>query len=149
MILSGDVRAATLELTGAQIDTLFGTPVTIVAAPGAGLVVVPIQVVARLVRGTVAWSNSRNLQIQYDGDTTNLIANVTILFANGGGSTLDQLFHASRATNYSGANNFNPSNTPVEVTIQTGDISLGSASDRLRRQARRSTCSRTRASCRN
>jgi hypothetical protein len=131
-LLDADVRVATLTLTQSQIDTLFATPVEIVPAPGAGLIVKPIAVCCRLQRGTVAWSNSRNLQIQWTGNTANLVQAVSILFANGPGATLDQFFAAAAVATLTGTNNVDVSNRALEVTIQTGDISGGNAGDTLK-----------------
>lgn len=43
---------ADVNLTSAQILTLLGTPVTLVAAPGAGLMLVPQLVIIRIAGGT-------------------------------------------------------------------------------------------------
>lgn len=131
-LLSSDIKVATLTLTNAQLLALFATPVTLVAAPGTGKVIVPLAVHARLQRGTIAYSASRNLQIQWSGDTTNLIQTISILFANGGGASLDQFFTAARASTVTGTNNFDPSNRAIQVTIQTGAITLGQAADTLK-----------------
>lgn len=123
-VLGSEIRVATLTLDNADIDALFGTPVTIVAAPGAGLVAVPLAVAVRMTKSAGTWSASRNLQVQYDGTTANLIQNITILLAQ---AQTEQLYLAARVSTYTGANNFNPSNTAIEVTLQTGDVSGGPA----------------------
>lgn len=129
--MTADLRAARLDLTNAQLVVLFATPVELIPAPGAGLVSVPLMAVARLVRGTTAYDASRNLVLNYATDTINLLGAVTILFANSPGGVLDQLFHVRRSTSYTGANNFNPSNRAINVTLDA-DISLGGVNDLLR-----------------
>jgi len=129
--MTGDVRAATLDLTNAQLIALFGTPVEMIPAAGAGTVIVPIAVVARLVRGTTAYSASTNLILVYATDATTLNNTISVLFANGPGGVLDQLFHGRRATTYTGPNNFNPSNRAVNITLAV-DINAGGADDLLR-----------------
>ena len=130
-ILSAKVKVATLTLTAAQLDTLFATPVQIIPAPGAGKVAVVISAHCRLQRGTTAYT-SRNLQIQWTGLTTNLIQTISILFANGPGSALDQFFSAARASTLTLTAGVDPSNRAVEVTVQTGDIGAVAGSDTLK-----------------
>jgi hypothetical protein len=131
-LVNSDLFVATLELNATQIDTLFGTPVEFVPAPGAGLLAIPVHVVARLTRGTTAWNNSRNLLIHYNGDTSNLVQLVSVPFAASNGSTLDQFLQAARTGSHTPSNNFNPSNRAIMAAIATGDIGGGSADTILR-----------------
>jgi len=52
-----DLRRAEISLTSAQILALNGTPVQVVAAPGAGLRIVPYLSVVHFYGGTVAYTN--------------------------------------------------------------------------------------------
>jgi len=131
MIVSGDLRREAVELTNAQLIILAATPVEIIPAPGAGLVAVPLQLIARLTRGTTAYSANRDLRLEYVGSATNLIQTLSILFADGAAATRDQIFHALRASSFSGGAAFNPSNLAIELTLSS-DINNGNASDLLR-----------------
>ncbi len=131
--MTADLRAAKRDFTNAELLTLFATPVEMIPAAGTGTVIVPIAAVARLVRGTVAYSTSTNVFLVYQTDTINLLVagSLPVLFANSPGGVLDQLFHSTRVNTYTGTNNFNPSNRAVMATL-AADLNLGSASDILR-----------------
>lgn len=45
-------------LTSAQILTLLGTPVILVAAPGVGFQIVPLQIIIRFIGGSIAYTNA-------------------------------------------------------------------------------------------
>lgn len=51
----GLVQAVTVPLTSAQIKDLQSTPVTILAAPGAGKMIAPVEVALNYTYGTVAY----------------------------------------------------------------------------------------------
>lgn len=67
-----DVRTAVVTLTHAQVGGLGTTPVALVAAPGAGLVVVPVSV-ALSTDFTAGVYNDPTLRVRYAGDTTDLV----------------------------------------------------------------------------
>jgi hypothetical protein len=53
-----DIRRASIDLTAAQILLLLGTPITLVAAPGVGFQIVPLNVIVHFFGGTVAFTNA-------------------------------------------------------------------------------------------
>ena len=131
MIVSGDLRISdTLALTNTQLLILAATPVEIIPAPGAGLVVVPLHMAVRFVRGTVAYNSNRGLRLEYTSSTTNLVQAVTISFADGGGAARDQYYNVQRLLTAAFADDFNPSNRALEVLLD-GDINNGNAADLL------------------
>ena len=59
-------QVATVTLTAAQVKTLFASPVTLVAAPGAGKAVIVERVIGKSVGATAAFDASTNtLRIGY------------------------------------------------------------------------------------
>ena len=130
-VLSARVKVATLTISGTELIAIFGTPLTIVPAPGAGKIAVPITAHCRLQRGTTAYSASENLTIKWSGIATNLIQSVTILLANGPGGVLDQFFNAARLSTLTLTAGVDPSNRAIQVSLQN-DVNAGSASDTLK-----------------
>jgi hypothetical protein len=120
-----EIRVATLTLDATDIDALFATPITIVDAPGAGLVAVPLAIVPRLQKSASTWNASRNLVVRYNGDTTNLIQTGTTILL--GQAHTDQLYSAACVSTHTPSNNFNPANKALEVTWETGDVGGGPA----------------------
>lgn len=52
---SNSIQSVTVPLTANQINHLFSAPVTLIATPGAGKMIVPLQVITFLHSGTVAF----------------------------------------------------------------------------------------------
>ena len=123
-----DIGFVTLDVT--DIDTLFATPVTLVAAPGAGIALVPLTMTARRTQSTGVWSAVRALQVQYSGDTTQLSRAMSFFWTSVG--TRDEFGSELLLQTLSGANNFDPSNKALELTFTVGDMTPG-ASDTLLR----------------
>jgi hypothetical protein len=76
-ITNGTVFTRNLELTTAQLDALFVTPIQIVAAPGPGRIVVPVAchtIVVRVAAGWAPWSAGGNLIPVYAGETSTIMA---------------------------------------------------------------------------
>lgn len=62
------VYSATLNLTNAQIKSLFTVPITIVPAPGAGKVITVFSIMTKFIYGgTNAFTGGGNLNIRYTG----------------------------------------------------------------------------------
>ena len=67
--LAGDyLRKATVTLSSADILDLHNTGVTLVAAPGAGKVVVPSRITTFLTFGTVAYTFAGDVAVSYNFD---------------------------------------------------------------------------------
>ena len=93
-VLIGDyLRKATVTLSSAQILDLHNTPITLVAAPGAGKFVVPHEVVAYYSFGTIAYTASGEAPtIRWGGSVSAGDAIMTTSRLTG---TVDAIDHAS------------------------------------------------------
>lgn len=70
-------------LTAAETKALFTTPISLVAAPGAGLVAFPIEIVAKNVFGTAAYTGGNALEFRYtDASGTKVTADIASTFIN-------------------------------------------------------------------
>lgn len=65
---------AQATLLAAAITTLHSVPVTVVAAPGAGITLVPLAVIFQFKYGTVQFSAGGAVSLVYHGATTNLLS---------------------------------------------------------------------------
>jgi len=63
--LYGGLGKQVLALTATQVKNLYTTPLAIVPAPGAGKVTSVVEVVAKYVFGTTAFTGSNNLEFRY------------------------------------------------------------------------------------
>lgn len=63
----GVCAAATVTLSSANLLALNATPIDLVAAPGAGKILVPIRVTLEHIFNTTGYAVSGNLQLQYNG----------------------------------------------------------------------------------
>ena len=63
----------TFSLTSSQIKNLHATPISVIAAPGSGKVIIPIQYMVKFIYGgnnAFVASASQTLTLQYGSDTT-------------------------------------------------------------------------------
>lgn len=67
------------SITSAQIKALNTTPITVVAAQGAGYAIQPLSVLFHYIYSTAAYATNTNLQLWYNGYTNNLITSNTVL----------------------------------------------------------------------
>lgn len=66
----------TTAIASAALLTLNGTPVTLVAAPGAGLVIVPVSVTGSLTFVTAGYTNAGTLSVGWNGANGLTVTNV-------------------------------------------------------------------------
>lgn len=69
----GFVQLAEVTVTSAQLLALRATPKTIVAAPGAGKMIVPLQMVAIADNGTAYVVGTNDLALRYKDETGDII----------------------------------------------------------------------------
>ena len=91
----GGLSVARVSLTAANLLAMNGAPVSVLAAPGSGKVIVPILVVFIMKRTATAYANGGTIQFQYH-TTTSSVAHAgtlpaTVLTAAGAGTTINLL----------------------------------------------------------
>ena len=114
--LGSPVQLAELTLSTAQIDTLNATPVQIVAAPGAGIVRIPVWVAMRLTKSNGAWSAGPVFNLQYVGNNTDLtggwVSNLNVV----GTGPLVAINPVTTQT-FSIGGGFDPTNVALEIVL--------------------------------
>ncbi len=76
----GGVKTASVTLTSAQIKACRATPITLVAAPGSGSVIVPIVVTAKFnYAGTNVFTNGMNINLRYTNTTGQSVVNSAVI----------------------------------------------------------------------
>jgi hypothetical protein len=64
-LIMSEIATKKTSLTAAQIKALYATPLSLVAAPGAGKIIVPIEIFAKYTFGTTAFTGSNALEFRY------------------------------------------------------------------------------------
>lgn len=111
---SSDIILVRRVLTEAEIESINSSPITLVAAQGADKIIVPIFWSVEL-NLTVAYSSSPSMQIQYAGDTNNLLQNTILLSLT---ATLAKKYGFSDAVNtlvFGNYGAFDPRNKAVQL----------------------------------
>ena len=130
--LIGTYQYATITLTSAQILALNTTPITLVAAPGAGKAIVPSKVYCRLNYNTTAYATSTVLIIKHNGAIDNSFRHNNILTSTiniidefysefGGMSTTSStkiLENASLIIRPSAASNPTTGNSTIDLLVE-------------------------------
>lgn len=102
-------------LTEAEIESINTSPIQLVAAQGANKIIVPIFWSIEL-NLTVAYTSSPSMQLQYAGDTSNLLQNTILLSLT---ATLAKKYGFSDAVNtliFGNYGTFDPRNKDVQLT---------------------------------
>lgn len=82
------IRTASVTVATASVLTLNGTPVTLVAAPGAGKIVLIEEITAKLVFNSVAYTGSNALEFRYtNGSGAKVTADLAAAFINSASGT--------------------------------------------------------------
>jgi hypothetical protein len=81
-------QVATVTLTAAQIKALFTTPIALVAAPGAGKVIVVDRIFGETLGATAAFTGANALEFRYtNGSGTKVTADLPASFINAADAT--------------------------------------------------------------
>jgi hypothetical protein len=119
---------ASLSLTSAEILTLNTTPITIVAAPGAGKYIEVISATGEYTFITAAYTANTVLQLINTGATNPIAINQAILT---GTVNLIYQFNVAASTTQVTATQI-LTNTALQVKVQTGNPSLGSGTVKIK-----------------
>jgi hypothetical protein len=107
-----------------QLDTLNATPIQVV--PSSGGILLPVVVTARFIRsGASAWTAAPQLQIVFEGSTTNLVQALSIDGFTAAGATIDKHYCMLRANTFSGTAGVNYKNVPLMARL-SADTNPGS-----------------------
>lgn len=117
---SGDILVARLSITEAQLEALGTTPLDVIAAQGAGKIVVPIYCMAT-TKITTAYGNTPTLRIRYTGNATSLLGTPTLFL-----HILGSGYHRCTipATDLL-SGTFDPANKAVQVSLDTNPSGAG------------------------
>lgn len=108
------VQTAKVSVSSAEIIALNGTPKQLVAAPGAGKILVPVSVAYKFTFGSVAYTTNLNLRLRM-GFT--LTQNAGILGLSGNAYAMQPLA--------GGVVSADVSNTAINLDVATGNPAAG------------------------
>jgi hypothetical protein len=121
------VRIANVTLSAANIMSMFGTPIDVIAAPGAGKLIVIENVTGFFDYGGTAFLNGGEVRLQYNTKTDKLTEQP--LFDTGPmRGTADFVRVANKAAI---STEVYPPNEPVEITNATGAFDTGNSVIRM------------------
>lgn len=124
--LASPIKMVQTNITDAQIRALGGTPITIIPAPGAGLVAVPMSITIEKDASAGVYVGNPSLVVRYSGIGTNLTnAAYALTFT----STTDA--NATHTASYD-LLNATPSNTAVVLTHTAAEMTGGNSANTLR-----------------
>ena len=72
------LKIATVSLSSAQILALYTTPIDLVAAPGAGKVIIPEDIILSIDYGTTTYTAGGVVRVSYSGETTQLLGTTNL-----------------------------------------------------------------------
>lgn len=88
----GILQAVQITLTSAQILALNTTPITLVAAQGAGTIIDIETITASLVFGTIAYTGAHNIEVRFtNGSGAKAATDIGSTFLDSSASALDQV----------------------------------------------------------
>lgn len=125
-ITIAQIKQVTVTLTSAQILALFTTPITLILAPGAGLVIDIVSVVASLTAG-VAYTGANNLEIRYTGAAgVKATADIVAAFINSATSRVDLVGGVIADTDVTTG-----VNSPIVIAVPVANPAAGTGTIKL------------------
>lgn len=91
------IKSVVVAISSAEIKAMLATPKVLVAAPGAGKIIVPIIALFSFDFGTVQYANGGNVQIKYGTGGTQVLANIATAAITAAADTLRWLSPVSTA----------------------------------------------------
>ncbi len=123
-LLGGSVLTATLTPSDAQIDAMNATPVQIVAAPGAGLTLIPFWWSLRGTKAVNPWSTTSSFRLRYTGIATDLTNNIAALLTTAGANTIAISTGAVAYSFNVATGSTDPANLGLEISL-AADVTQG------------------------
>lgn len=127
LLINGASAGPTFQVktsfTATQIKALNGSPLPLVAAPGAGKIIVPISVQGRLTFLTTAFATNTQLNVGYASGADPLFTNTTLLPVTAGAPI--QPFFALAQSGVSGNDNEYVANAALNLSVPTGNPTAG------------------------
>lgn len=118
------------SLTSAQILALNGTPITLVAAPGAGLMIIPIVFVIRVVGVTAAYTDGGGGAVTFSvGSMTATLSANTVFTGPTDGQESQQVFLFTGLS--TAANPSTNVNAALTISKATGNFAAGSGTSHI------------------
>ncbi|MCE9539754.1 MAG: hypothetical protein K8R85_11120 [Bacteroidetes bacterium] len=127
-----NIYEAILSLTSAQILALYSSPITIIAAPGAGKYIEILSTSGIYTWVSIAYNTNTNLVLAYAGATTQLCMQQSLLTS----TSSRKLMFANSIVNTFGSGLTTDTqiltNTAVQVSTLVGNTSLGDGTAKLK-----------------
>jgi hypothetical protein len=121
-ISTGTQFQATVPLTAAQIIAMYTTPVSLIAAPGAGLAIVVNSILFEMTTTATAFTGGGAVSFVYTGGSVSCVTGtITTGTITAGAGTSQTLMGPSAATNGIAL----PSNTGISITNATQVFAAG------------------------
>ena len=115
-------RREIIPLTAAQILGMFATPVNLIAAPGAGKVILVDKILFEVIRTATVFANGGAVSFVYSGGAvTPVTGTVAAAIVNGGAGIVQQQLGPAVLA----AGTVVPVNTGVDITNATGAFTAG------------------------
>lgn len=122
------LQSTSVSLTAANILAMNGTPVTIIAAPGAGKAIIVNQILFEMTTTSTQFANGGTVNFQYHGTSTNVHSSTipaSVVTATAG--TTNTLLAQNTAANGITV----PANTAVEITNGTAPFITGTGTAKV------------------
>jgi hypothetical protein len=127
-LTEADIRRFSVELTSAQILALHTTPVTLIAAPGVGQRIVPLNYVFRLIGGSVAYLDGGGGAVSLQVGATavqNLATNAIVLVTVAPNKATETLGASLAAIFDTAGNPPDSDNQPLTLNKATANFTAG------------------------